>query len=113
MLQNNSVVRASTTGRVGQLQCISGSQLANVGRWISPNGNNLSELMNDSFITTIGGSSDPGYIAIELQSGLSLTAAEEGVYSCVIPDQDGIQQYLHVGIYLSGFSGMYVVYHLG
>ena len=112
LVQNNSVIRSSATGRLGLLQCVSGSHLLNVGQWIAPDGSNLNNQTNGPFIIAVGDSIDPGFTTIGLQSGLSLSVAEEGVYKCVIPDQDGLQHYLHFGLYLSGFNGMLCMHGL-
>lgn len=101
LVMNNSIIRTSASGRFNQLQCISGSTIADVGVWIVPNGNNITEERDNMFIASIGNASDPGVAAIELQNGVSVTAEDEGVYSCLIRDEDGVQQYLFVGIYLA------------
>ena len=102
LLQNNSILLASNTGRIGELQCISGTTSANVGSWITPNG--TTHRSGNPFEVTAGDESDPGYLSIQLVPGYSLTHLDEGVYTCVIPDERGDTQYLYIGIYPSGFS---------
>lgn len=100
LIQNNSITTTTMTGRIEQLQCISASRSANVGQWISPNGNDIT---NNSLITSVGNITDPGFISLELQS---ITINNQGVYTCVIPDENGVQQYLYIGIYYGRFSSM-------
>ena len=69
-----------------------------MGQLVAPNG---MDITNDSSIVTVGNISDPGFISLQLQN-----ISNEGVYSCVIPDQDGIEQYLHIGIYYGRFNSM-------
>ena len=99
-LQNNSIVQLSRTGSIGQLQCISASTSPGVGQFVAPNG---TDITNASSIITIGNSTDPGYISLELQD---IVATNQGVYKCVIPDENGVEQHLHVGISYGPFNGM-------
>lgn len=103
-VQNNSIIRASISGRFNQLQCISGSTAANVGRWIAPNGEDITGILTDSFNVVTGDNTDPGFIFIELQLGHSLENEDHGIYTCIIPDETGDIQYLYVGIYQQGFN---------
>ena len=73
-----------------------------VGEWISPEGNNLAAVPNDPFDVTFGGSSYPGQLLIETTpTNPPITSSHEGVYTCVIPDENGQDQSLHVGLYLN------------
>lgn len=103
-IQNNSIIRASITGRFNQLQCISGSTAANVGMWIAPNGEDIDGGPSDSFSVVTSDGTDPGFTSIELQMGEALSAGDEGVYTCVIPDENGNMQYLYVGLYQRRFN---------
>ena len=104
LLQNNSITRASVTGSIMQLQCVSDSTSAGVGNWLAPNGEDITSKSDDPFMITLGDETDPGYLAVDLTEGYSLTSTDEGVYTCTIPDADGIDNYLHIGIYRNGFS---------
>lgn len=75
-----------------------------MGRWIAPNGDDITERLTDSFIVVTGDNTDPGFTFIELQQGQSLAIEELGIYTCVIPDENGDIQYLYVGIYQQGFN---------
>ncbi len=97
MVQNNSIIQPVMAN---QLQCISASKSANVGQFVAPNGNDIT---NNSSIVTVGNSRSPGFISLELNS-TSFTRNNQGVYSCIIPDENGIQQFLHVGIYYGSFN---------
>ena len=104
LIYNNSIIRMSATGRFNKLQCISGSKIAGVGQWIAPNGNNITEDNTDLFNITVGDLDDPGFTSIELEDGASLAVEDEGVYTCIIPDENGDIHYLSVGLYGRGFN---------
>ena len=103
MIQNNSIIQTTSTGRIGKLECISALKSANVGRLIAPNGNDIT---NVSSIVTIGNISDPGFISLELQNDISFAINNQGVYTCIIPDENEIVKYLHIGIYYGRFNSM-------
>lgn len=73
-----------------------------MGRFIAPNGNDIT---NDSSIVTLGNITDPGFLSLELRNTTYLSV-NQGVYSCVIPDENGVQQYLHTGVYIGRFNSM-------
>ena len=107
-ISNNSILHANSMGRISQLLCLSGSKEANVGLWIAPDGTDITTTSDDPFNVTIGGSYNPGSVNIQTPStNPSLSSADEGVYTCSIPDESRNVNYLHIGIYLSGFTSKY------
>ena len=78
--------------------------MAGVGQWIAPDGSNITDDDTDLFNITVGGLDDPGFTSIEIKDGASLTIDDEGVYTCIIPDENGDMQYLFVGLYRRGFN---------
>ena len=107
ILTNSSIVRASSTGSVGEVQCVSGSAVPYTGSWTFPSGDQSANITDVSFDVVIGGESDPGFASIQLPPGASLNESDEGVYTCHVPDESGVMQIFHVGIYLSSFSGKF------
>ena len=91
MLPNNAVIFTGPDGSLPLVQCISGSLQQGVGEWIPPSS------QTDPFNVTFGGVSDPGYFNVMLSTTLSF--ADEGVYTCSIPDYTGENVLVHVGIY--------------
>ena len=60
----------------------------------------------DPFEVTVGGSDNPGSLQVENpNTHPPLSSDDEGVYTCEIADETGERNSLHVGLYLSGFSG--------
>lgn len=107
VLPNNSIIFPDSSGRIGLLECISGSLVADRGQWIGPDGTDLTTTAEDPFEVAIGGEDDPGTIQI---MSTFITApfleADNGVYSCSLPDENGDTAHLSVGIYVDGFNSM-------
>ena len=87
-----------------RLQCISGSTSPNVGQWIAPSGQDVTYSTSDPFDVELGGVNDPGYVDIALHSGQFITFSDQGIYSCLIPDETGVTRSLLVGIYLPALT---------
>ena len=85
---------------------MTGASSINTARWLAPDG---TEIANNtgSLVIVSGGGSPYSYIGLQLKGGYSLTAAEEGVYTCIIPDENEVEQILYVGIYRLGPYGKY------
>ena len=86
------------------LWCQSANNGSDIGLWYYPNGTEV-PLFNGSFYD----SSAPsplfskrlkGQIAIARNGGLS---GYEGLYTCIIPDENGVNQTLVVGAYTNAF----------
>lgn len=84
---------------------MSGSLQPQVGAWLAPDGSDITNSSADHFDVNLGGEDYPGSISMEVEFGYSLSSNNQGVYTCTIPDENGEQQYLHVGIYRYGFDG--------
>ena len=113
VLPNNYLIISDVTGIVN-LDCVSASTSPNVGRWLDPSGVDITNSNNDPFDVVVGNSNDPGHLSIT--SGSSITSDSQGVYTCVLPNTDGEDTYLNVGIYTNGFNSkesyLHVIIHL-
>ena len=102
--ENNSVILGDRNNQLGTIYCTSEVPNSNAGKWYYPNGDEVAG--NDGrFTTEHGGGIFPSYIGLQLTSGFTLMASDQGVYTCIIPDENGIEQSLLVGIYVFGFYG--------
>ena len=54
-----------------------------------------------------GGGNIPSFIGLQLRAGWSFSESDEGIYTCLIPDENGVQQVLQIGLYLHGYIGEY------
>lgn len=104
LLDNNTFVTADTDQTLSDLHCSSGSTMPNAGRWIAPNGNDLTNSTVDPFNIIQGDERDPGSLIIQQAPGHIITNSFQGVYTCVLPNDNGVLSYIHVGIYRSGFN---------
>ena len=87
-------------GITDALWCQSGNDGSNIGLWYYPNGTQI-----PLFIGNFDQSNSPspifskrftGQIALTRKYGLS---GIEGLYTCIIPDENGVNQTLVVGVY--------------
>ena len=98
---NNSVLLADRNNHIGTIYCSTGSHMNNVGQWFSPDGS-LIETNNDRFSVVHGGGYFPAYAGLQLKSGRRVTEFDEGIYTCVIPDKNDVEQRLLIGIFRYG-----------
>ena len=61
--------------------------------------------MDASFETSAVLRSYYSYSTLQLTHGSSLSSSDQGVYSCIVPDENGEEQTLHIGVYSYGHSG--------
>lgn len=105
---NNSVLLADRDGQTGTIYCSSGSRTNGIGQWSAPNGVVIAQ--NSGSLSVVrGGGNFPAYVGLQLRVNQSLSQSDEGVYTCTIPDENGIQRTLHVGLYRYGFYGIHYV----
>lgn len=100
IIPNNSIILTNNFGQIPRLQCISATELPDAGQWLAPSAQDITGLANDPFDIIVGDQNDPGYLDISLHSGQILTIRDQGVYTCRIPDETGMNASVFVGIYL-------------
>ena len=110
-LYNTSALRASADGDIGTIYCHSSSYNSNVGQWISPQGLDITRNHVDPF--SIQFNNGPGYHSYNTFKLLNpslqpFTSTYNGVYSCVVPDDQGTMLTLHIGIYSNQYSSMLI-----
>ena len=87
-------------GTSDALWCQSSNNGSNIGLWYYPNGNQV-PLFNGAFDDSsapspIFSKRFTGQIALARKGGVS---GYEGLYTCIIPDENGVNQTLVVGAY--------------
>ena len=108
-LFNNSALVADSGGQIDIINCHSSSFSRDVGQWISPAGRDITENHEDKFFIVFNnGPYYPSYNTFQLQDPQTtpFSPADQGVYSCIVPDNNGVMQVLHIGIYPSGYQGI-------
>ena len=84
--------------------------MSTVGEWVSPDRRNLNAVQNDPFDIIFGGNNIPGQLLVETPlSNSPLTTTHEGVYTCVMPNEDGVIESLHIGLYLNASEYIIVI----
>ena len=112
LLDNNTLLTTDESGTIDDIHCASGSMRENVGRWLAPNGEDLTNNTVDPFDIIVGDALDPGSIVVRQASGHIVTRSFQGIHTCIIPDENGVQAYIHVGIFEDGFDSMLLMYTL-
>ena len=101
--KDHSTTDTSSDGIVDALWCQSSDPEA-VGTWYFPNNTEVptfdGEFGNDSAPRPVFAKSFDGQVALARREGL---LGYEGLYKCVIPDEDGVNQTLVAGIYRARF----------
>ena len=77
------------------LWCQSANNSSNIGLWYYPNGSQLPLFNTPSPIMS---KRSIGQIALAKKASIS---GYEGLYTCIIPDENGVNQTLVVGIYMT------------
>ena len=91
---------------VDALWCQSANTSTNIGVWYYPNGTEVplfdGDLDDPSAPSPVFSKRFSGQIALGRKAGL---AGNEGLYKCIIPDENGVNQTLVVGAYTdSGYN---------
>ena len=110
-LPNNGIVIAiaETFGNSISFQCRSGSTETDVGDIIGLDGNVLPIDSTGAGVTTGGRNvrqASPATVFLRNRAGTEpvLTADENGVYTCRIPDENGAIVDVNIGVYQDGFN---------
>ncbi len=104
ILPNNSLITTQGQNRVHRFQCLSGSARANVGRLISPLGDDITFSRSDPFSVRQGGSQDPGTLRVRIVR--QPRREETGIYTYRTPDENGNIVEFYFGIYQTIQSGI-------
>ncbi len=107
ILNNSALIADSSTNDFGELilNCHSSRREERAGRWISPRGEDITYNHGDDFRIEQQSGMYPSYITLQLITGEELAFGDQGVYTCLVPDENGEEQALHVGIYRSDYEG--------
>ena len=101
-IANNGLIVRASDGLV--LNCISNSSQSGVGMITGLDGNTLP--IGITGVWRIANPfSRPGVLRLQTISRSSIIAADQGIYTCTIPDSNGNQFIINVGLYPSGFMG--------
>ena len=99
-IANNGLIVSGSDGL--RLDCISNSSQSGVGMITGLDGNTLPIGITGVW-RVLNASSRPGVLSLLTISPSSLPAADKGIYTCIIPGNNGNQITINVGLYPSGF----------
>ena len=101
VLPNNGIVITQPNGKF-LIQCRSGSLDTGVGQLVDLDGNtfNIGQTFGAFRVGTFG--TQPG--TVTLQNNGAPTTADNGVYSCRIPDESRAMVDVNIGVYRNGFN---------
>ena len=115
-IANNGLIIALGSGRSLEFDCVSNSSQSGVGVITGRDGTTLMDgaaLAGGGAWQVINPFSRPGVLRVRARG--ALTAGDQGIYTCTIPDDSGNSIAINVGLYPSGFSGelvmMYCIKH--
>ena len=104
-IANNGVIvaRSVTSGDRIQFACISNSSHTGVGEISGQDGRALNN--SGDVRAIVSPSSQPGFVRFRAIN--DFTVGEQGIYTCTIPDSNGNNSVINVGLYPNGFDGVY------
>ena len=86
------------------LDCVSNSSQSGVGMITGLDGNTL-PIGNTGVWGVVNPFSRPGVLRLQTISSSSISAANQGIYTCTIPDSNDHYIIINVGLYPTGFMG--------
>ena len=104
-IANNSLIVSGIEGL--RLECISNLSWAEqVGIITDNHGFEYFIGDNHGFLwRVVNPSRRPGVLRLQTRFGSSMTASDQGIYTCTIPDSDNNTFVFNVGLYPNGFNG--------
>ncbi len=104
-LPNNGAFVADANGQISTISCHTASRDPLTSQWVGPLGTDITFDLTDPFAIDARSGAFPSFSSFELGAGQSLSSADQGIYSCVIPDENGVEHTLNIGLYPQEYSG--------
>ena len=109
-IANNSLIVSGSDGL--RLYCVSNSSQSGVGTITASNGSTLNFGSTDVW-NLVNLKSRPGFLRLQTprdssNNPVSLTASDQSIYTCNIPDDNGNDFIFNVGLYPYNFDGTHV-----
>ncbi len=96
--RNISILTTNDTGRFIDIICNTGLKQPNLGKWIHPNGNEITAIDEKFTIERGGGIVSLPYSTLMLKDGYSLDTQDTGLYTCKMPDVNMVERESHIWI---------------
>ena len=107
-LTNNSFLIARSNGIRFRFVCRSNATGTNIGYFIGLGGNGFN---GNEFFEVRNNSPAEIFVSNSAEAQLAITDRQQGIYSCRIPDDNGMEIEIGIGIYPSGFNSKYNLMH--
>ena len=88
-----------------RLECVSNSSQSRVGVITWPDGSTLPLNYYTPDWRLTNPFNRPGVLRLQTDYGSMMSSAVQGIYTCTIPDNNGKEYIINVGLYPSGFRG--------
>ena len=95
---NISILTVNASGQFIDIICNTGLKQPNLGRWIHPNGNEITGTDEKYVIERGGGIVSLPYSTLMLKDGYSLNSQDMGLYTCKMLDIDMVERESHIWI---------------
>ena len=83
-MANNTGLEADSDHQLGDITCHSSSRQPHIGRWITPNGDDITLTGNDIFSVEFRSGHFPSYIVLSLKQGIYVaTQSTHTLLTCV------------------------------
>ena len=102
-IANNSLIVSGSDGLI--LYSVSNSSQSGVGTITASNGDTLSIGYNVNLWRVQNPESRPGVLRLQTKQSISLTASDQGIYTCNVSDDNENDFIFNVGLYPSDFNG--------
>ena len=103
-IANNGLIVSASDGSL-RLDCVSNSSQSGVGMVTTRDGAMLSIGYNAGALRLISSPRRPGVLRLQTRIVESMTASDQGIYTCTIPDSNGKTFVFNVGLFPNGFNG--------
>ena len=106
-IANNGLIVSASNG-IG-LYCVSNSSQSGVGTIITSNGETLHIGYDAGLWRVQNPGNRPGVLHVQNRiESMIITASDQGIYTCTIPDDNGNEFIFNVGLYPIDFNGNYL-----
>ena len=106
-IANNGLIVGGSNGIL--FDCISNSIQSDVGMIAGLDGSILPTGSDQSTLTAEHPFDRPGIVRLQATAA-QITTTNQGIYTCTIPDSNGKQFVINVGLYPTGFSSELLLY---
>ncbi len=103
-LPTNAAFTADSSGQISSIACHSAARGTILSQWVGPSGTDITFDLTDEFAIEFHTGSYPSYSSFKLNDGESFASDNQGVYSCIVADENGLEHMLNIGVYPNDYS---------